>query len=234
MDHSSAVRNSLNDFEHLTSSPGNSKANGKAEAAVKVAKDLIRKTIKTKGNLNMALLDHRNTPTSGHDTNAAERFFNRRTRTLLPMTNKLLTQQHNSYETTRNAIQQQQKKQQGYFTRHAHDLPILQQGQSVRIQPFVNNKKVWKKGTVLRKLDSRSDEIEADNTIYHRNHVHLKKVDEPITPAQITQLVLPCEPIVEKRTPQQPAPVAPVSHVKPMELRRSEREIRRPQRLIMQ
>ena len=44
------------EFEHLTSSPGSSKANGKAEAAVKVAKDLIRKTIKTKGNLNMALL----------------------------------------------------------------------------------------------------------------------------------------------------------------------------------
>ena len=36
------------DFEHLTSSPGNSKANGKAEAAVKVTKDLIRKTMKPK------------------------------------------------------------------------------------------------------------------------------------------------------------------------------------------
>ena len=83
----------------------------------------------------MALLDHRNTPTSGHDTSLAQRFFNRRTRTLLPMTNKLLTQQHNSYEMTRNAIQQQ-----GYFNRHAHDLPILDEGQSVPIQPFVNNK----------------------------------------------------------------------------------------------
>ena len=188
MGHSSAVRNFPEcaidwDFEHLTSSPGNSKANGEAEAAVKVAMDLIRKTT---GNLNMALLDHRNTPTSGHDTSPAQRFFNRRTRTLLPMSNKLLTQQHNSHETTRNAIQQQQKKQQGYFNRHAHDLPILEEGQSVRIQLFVNNKKVWKKGTVLQKLDSRSYEIEADNTIYHGNRVHLKKVDEPITPAQIT------------------------------------------------
>ena len=88
---------------------------------------------------------------------------------------------------------------------------------------------MWKKGTVLRKLDSRSYEIEVDNTIYCRNHVHLKKVDEPITlitSAQITQPVLPCEPVVKKPTPQQPSPVAPVSPVKPMELCRREREIR--------
>ena len=33
------------DFEHRTSSPGNSKANGKVESAVKTAKNLLRKAL---------------------------------------------------------------------------------------------------------------------------------------------------------------------------------------------
>lgn len=35
------------DFEHLTTSPYNSKGNGKVEAAIKAAKKLLRKTTKT-------------------------------------------------------------------------------------------------------------------------------------------------------------------------------------------
>ena len=179
----------------------------------------------------MALLDHRNTSTQGHNTSPAQRCFGRRTRTLLPTTSNLLMQQNNNHQLTKDAIQQQQNRQQGYFNRHAHDHPILEEGESVRIQPFVNNKKVWRKGTVLRKLDSRSYEIEADNTIYRRNRVHLKnlKVNEPDTPepVNVTQPELPSN--MEVVTPPPPSPVSPAQ---PAELRRSTREIRKPQRLI--
>ena len=61
------------DFEHRPSSPGNSKANGKAEAAVKVAKNLMKKAIDAKSDVYLALLDLRNTPTQGQETSPAQR-----------------------------------------------------------------------------------------------------------------------------------------------------------------
>ena len=53
------------DFEHLTSSPHHSQSNGKAESAVKEAKKLLRKYKLSGSDAFFALLDHRNTPTTG-------------------------------------------------------------------------------------------------------------------------------------------------------------------------
>ena len=69
---------------HNTSSPGNSKANGSAEAAVKVAKNLMKKCQMSKEDPYIALLNLRNTPQEGIDATPAQRLFGRRTRTLLP------------------------------------------------------------------------------------------------------------------------------------------------------
>ncbi|XP_033123563.1 uncharacterized protein K02A2.6-like [Anneissia japonica] len=56
------------EFNHVTSSPYHSQSNGKAEAAVKIAKKLIKKTFKEGSDLcNLAILDWRNTPNdAGH------------------------------------------------------------------------------------------------------------------------------------------------------------------------
>jgi hypothetical protein len=78
------------DFEHITSSPGNSKANGKAEAAVKTAKMLIRKALEARTDPYLAILDYRNTPTQGMESSPVQRLMNRRTRTLVPTTATLL------------------------------------------------------------------------------------------------------------------------------------------------
>ena len=56
------------DFEHCTSSPGHSQANGKAESVVKTAKTILRKTAMSGGDFSMALLDLRNTSTAGMST----------------------------------------------------------------------------------------------------------------------------------------------------------------------
>ena len=80
------------DCEHTPSSPGNSQANGKAEAAVKVAKNLIHKAVRAKSDIYMALLDFRNTPSPGYESSPAQRTFGRRCRTMLPTAGQLLTQ----------------------------------------------------------------------------------------------------------------------------------------------
>ena len=56
------------DFEHLTSSPGNSKANGKADSGVKTAKRMLKKSIRAGTDPYLAVLDYRNTPTQGMTT----------------------------------------------------------------------------------------------------------------------------------------------------------------------
>ena len=78
------------DFEHRTNSPGNSKANGKVESAVKAAKNLIRKTVDSWTDPYIALLDYCNTPTQGMESCLVQCLMNRRTRTLLPTTKALL------------------------------------------------------------------------------------------------------------------------------------------------
>ena len=77
-------------IEHITSSPTYAQSNGKAENSVKTAKKIMQKALGSHADPYLALLDFRNTPTEGYTTSPAQRMLNRRTRTLLPMSNRLL------------------------------------------------------------------------------------------------------------------------------------------------
>ena len=61
------------EWEHTPSSSGNSQSNGQAESAVKTVKKLLRKAIDTKSYVQLAILDHRNTPSQSHDMSPARR-----------------------------------------------------------------------------------------------------------------------------------------------------------------
>ena len=74
-------------FVHETSSPGNSQANGAAEAAVNIAKRMLRKCKASKDDPYLGLLNIRNTPTEGMATSPAQRLFGRRTKTLVAANN---------------------------------------------------------------------------------------------------------------------------------------------------
>ena len=77
-------------FKHTQSSPGNSQANGAAEAAVKTAKNMMRKCSTSHEDPYLGLLNLRNTPTEGLTTSPAERLLGRRTKTIVPtMKNRL-------------------------------------------------------------------------------------------------------------------------------------------------
>jgi len=94
------------DFEHLTSSPGNSKANGKAESGVKTAKHLLHKSIKAGTDPYLAFLDYRNTPTQVMTISPVQRLMGRRTKTLLPTAQSLLMP-----KTTQSGIEKSQLKE---------------------------------------------------------------------------------------------------------------------------
>ena len=81
----------------------------------------------------MALLDHRNTPTQGLTTSPVQRFMNRRTRTMIPTTAKLLK------PGVIKEIDRQQstvKKQMRYHNNGAKSLPPLKVGDVVQMRPL--------------------------------------------------------------------------------------------------
>ena len=161
------------DFEHRTSSPYDSKSNGKAESAVKTAKSILRKN--KDGDQFLALLNYRNTPSQSIGTSPAQRFFNRRTRTLLPTCETLLKPKL-SLESDIQKLHSNQKKQKKNFDRRAKDLPPLEEGDAVVMQPHTHGKKKWSRATVISG-SGRSYNVEAeDGAIYRRNRVHLKKI----------------------------------------------------------
>lgn len=168
------------DFEHVTTSPYNSQANGKAESAVKSAKNLLRKTSDAQEDQYLALLDFRNTPTQGLGSSPVQRLMNKRTRSLLPMTRRLLEPRTVNDDCAR--MQKRQQNQSKYFDRSAKDLKPLEEGDTVRMKPFIKGKKEWKKGVVVERLDERSYEIQTDDGTYRRNRVHLKCTNEPFEP----------------------------------------------------
>ena len=191
------------EFKHCPTSPGNSKGNGKAEAAVKIAKSLLRKALASRSDVYLALLDHRNTPNQGHESSPAQRSLGRRTRTLLPTTTALLQPTGIPSKVTEKMLKSQHK-QKTYFDRNVKQLPPLFEGDVVRVQPFVNKKGMWAKGQILNQLDKRSYEVQTDNGIIRRNRMHLKLTKEPIAP------ILPS-------TNSKPNPSLPITHQKPLD-----------------
>ena len=146
-------------FKHRTISPGNSKANGKVETAVKTAKRLLRKS----NDIHLALL-------KGINASPAQRLISRRTKTLLPSTETLLKPQVPDTEEQQRLLRQQQLKQAQYYNKTAKDLPKLAIGDVVRMKPIKNQERIWRKATVTQKVDDRSYVVETpEGGTYRRN-----------------------------------------------------------------
>ena len=73
------------DINHITSSPHHYKSNGRAEAAVKLMKGIIKKkTTKEGTDMWKAILEWRNATTPGMRSSPAQQLLSRRTRSMLP------------------------------------------------------------------------------------------------------------------------------------------------------
>ena len=78
------------EFNHTTMSPYHSQGNGKVESAVKIAKKLMSKAEADHQDLQLTLLDWRNTPSGNSQYSPIQMLHSRRTRTLLPTAESLL------------------------------------------------------------------------------------------------------------------------------------------------
>ena len=162
------------EFKHITSSPHYPKSNGKAESAVKVAKNLFKKAIKDGKDPWSALLDYRNTPTEGMKSSQAQRLMSRRTRTLLPTS--LLHPK--VVEGVEDQIKQKKQKAKYYHDRTAKLLPEIEVGQEVRVAP-TERSKPWKSATCVQKLSDRSYLVRTSKETVRRNRQSLKPTSPP-------------------------------------------------------
>ena len=109
------------DIKHIPTSPQNSEANGKVEAAVKSAKRLLHKTAKGGDDFYLGFLAERNIPSQGFGSSPVQRLINGVTRTLRPTTGNLLEPRHLNTSQEREKLRDVQKKP----TKLVTTIPVL-------------------------------------------------------------------------------------------------------------
>eukprot|EP00731_Ephydatia_muelleri_P034422 Em0059g7a len=156
------------DFQHTVSSPYHSQSNGKAEAAVKIAKRIFKRS----SDPYLALLEWRNTPTVGLGASPCQRLFSRRTRGAVPTSSAKLKQepQVKMWEKKTGRQRQIQAQQSG----KGHRLPPLQYGEPVLVQDLRASKTKWLRGRCVDQLTERSYTVDVDGQLVHRNRQFIR------------------------------------------------------------
>ena len=166
-------------FHHQTSSPHYPQSNGRAENAVKTCKILMKKAKASGEEPLLALLDWRNTPTESIGTSPAQRLMGRRTRTLLPTHQNLLSAE----KETKKKLEDAKAKQAKSYNKKCQSLKPLQQGSAIRMRLPAD--KHWSLGTCVRSLNNRSHEVEVCGKRYRRNRRHLRATNESPPPPSV-------------------------------------------------
>ena len=100
-------------FKHTTWPPFRPKGNWRAEAAIKVAKSMLKKA----DDFHSALLLYRNTSPLGHTYSPAQHMFLCRTRTLLPTTDQLLAPAMINFDTVKEDILKKRHDSKTYYNK---------------------------------------------------------------------------------------------------------------------
>ncbi|XP_058449270.1 uncharacterized protein K02A2.6-like [Malaya genurostris] len=166
------------DFELVTSAPHHQQANGKSEAAVKIAKRLIKKAEETGTDFWYALLHWRNIPNKIGSSPAA-RLFSRSTRCGIPTSSANLLPR--VVEGVPAAIEKNRTNYKQYYDKKTRQLPELLIGSPVYVQLHPETSKLWTAGTITDRLSERSYKVNVDGVSYRRSSIHLKPRNEPNT-----------------------------------------------------
>ena len=162
-------------FEHITSSPRYSQSMGFIEKYVQICKNLLKKSKKSNSDPYLAILEYRNTPIEGINLSPTQMLMGRRTRTQLPVNEKLLNPQYDGVK-VQNALKEKQHTQKYYYDRGAKPLQQLNPDDQIRVR----NENKWEPATVESKAKTpRSYVIRTERgQKLRRNRRHLMKTTE--------------------------------------------------------
>ena len=218
-------------FNHHTSSPYHPQSNGMAEKAVQIVKRLMKKAVHDRKDLQLALLEYRNTPWSDAIGSPVQRLMGRQTKTLVPTAGTLLHPRTINLTTVQKELIQRQRKQKFYYDQHAKPLKHLKTGDSVLVSAKDGK---WKpaKVTGITENGPRSyNIITPQGQHYRRNRKDLRKLASPVnTDTSVDDFLYDqeyecdtSEPVVESPRAYELQPPAALA---------TEPKLRRPQRTI--
>ncbi|XP_066970068.1 uncharacterized protein [Macrobrachium rosenbergii] len=162
-------------FSHEPISPRNSKTNGAVEAAVRIAKNLMKKCKKAKEDPYLGLLNLRYTFHEGLETSPVQRLMGRHAKTLIPtVSNRLKPSNFSTEKERRKLIDKRFAVADRYSNRK--QLKPLCIGDTVRVQPIDNKTEEWKQATVSKKLSGHTYVVCTDDGgKYRKNRQFLRK-----------------------------------------------------------
>ena len=207
-------------LQHTISSPLHGQSNGKAESAVKIAKNLVIKAKRESKDLEMALLEWRNTPDI-NNLSLTQKLMSRRTRTTIPTAEALLKPE--VVEGVHENIKRKGQQTKATYDKSARPLPELQVGEPVGLQP-INPKAPWDKGSCVENVGPRSYLIETDNgNLYGRNRKFICQ-----DPSQRHQQPI----IIDSSSTKQSSPLPKPADVHPEPTAKEGRKSQQPQTLV--
>lgn len=157
-------------FEHVKSSPHYPQSNGQVERMVQTVKTIMKKSIESKEDYRLGLLEYVNTPLDSSLPSPAELLYSRKLRSIIPTSPKLLMPK--VQENISINLKQKQAVQKYYYDRNCINMLSLKVGQKVKILDLI--KKRWISGTVSKVLKNRSYEIKLINgQLLIRNRKHI-------------------------------------------------------------
>ena len=180
-------QNFLQDWEitHKTSSPRNPKSNGFIERHVQTIKKVLKKALYDSKDVQLTLLEYRNTPLGRGIPSPAQLLFGRRMRGIVPMKNELLKPEivNQNYQ---QILGQKQIKQKAYHDNHAMDLKPLDSGNLVMVQITGKN---WEPGKVVSVDKTRPRtyviKLRRNDKLYVRNRKYLRKFETGHFPREV-------------------------------------------------
>lgn len=158
-------------FIHVTSSPNHQQGNGKAEATVKIAKRMLLKSLDTKEDYWLSLLNHRNTPNK-INSSPVQRIFSRRTRGSVPIVQNLLKPY--VIPNVPHTITRKREVDKYYYDRKSTKATKLEIGQPVVVQLHPSVNKYWTPGYIEDILSDRSYLINVNDSVYRRDLIHIR------------------------------------------------------------
>lgn len=162
-------------FSLVTSSPHYPQSNGLAERFVQVAKNMLKKCIEDKTDIEKALLNYRNSERKDLGS-PNQRLMSRATRGVIPMDSSKL--QPKIVEDVSNKLKRERDNQKKYYDRNAKVYREPKVGNSVIVQH--PKTKLWSPGKVISNTNApRSVKVQMQNgSEYRRNTKMIKPIDD--------------------------------------------------------